>query len=105
MGYTVPQGHRYIPVFYGDADVDILKHLKFRFPVHTETLESWIKLMDDVTKAALIAILPLLWLDSYSLTQRSIGFAALVITGYFAQIFADLLRKHRDLLIRKDTSC
>ena len=85
--------------------MDILKHLKFSFPVHTETLESWIKLMDDVTKAALIAILPLLWLDSYSLTQRSIGFAALVITGYFAQIFADLLRKHRDLLIRKDTSC
>lgn len=105
MGYTIPQGHRYIPFFYGDADVKILKHLKFSFPVHTETLESWIKLMDDVTKAALIAILPLLWLDSYSLTQRSIGFAALVITGYFAQIFADLLRKHRDLLIRKDTSC
>ena len=85
--------------------MDILKHLKFSFPVHTETLESWIKLMDDVTKAALIAILPLLWLDSYSLIQRGIGFAALVITGYFAQIFADLLRKHRDLLIRKDTSC
>jgi len=105
VGYTIPQGHRYIPFFYGDADVKILKHLKFSFPVHTETLESWIKLMDDVTKAALIAILPLLWLDSYSLTQRSIGFAALVITGYFAQIFADLLRKHRDLLIRKDTSC
>ena len=105
MGYTVPQGHRYIPVFYGDADVKILKHLKFSFPVHTETLESWIKLMDDVTKAALIAILPLLWLDSYSLIQRGIGFAALVIAGYFAQMIADALRKHRDLLTGKDTPC
>ncbi len=81
------------------------KYLKFSFPLHKETLESWIKMLDDVTKAAMIAVLPLLWLNSHSLTERAIGVVVLAVIGYFAQISADKLRKHRDSLNRKDTSC
>lgn len=78
------------------------KYLKFSFPLHKETLESWVKLLDDVTKAAIIAVLPLLWINSHSLTERAVGVVVLAIIGYFSQIFADLLRKKRDSLTRKD---
>lgn len=82
-----------------------LKLFKFSFPLHKETLESWIKLLDDVTKAAMIAVLPLLWLNSHSLIERAIGVVVLVLIGYFVQVGADKLRKHRDSSTRKDTSC
>ena len=82
-----------------------LKYLKFTFPLHKETLESWIKILDDVTKAALIAVLPLIWLNSHSLTERGIGIVVLVLIGYIAQVVTDMLRKHRDSLTGKDSSC
>ena len=60
-GYTVPARAPVYPrFFYGETDVNFLKLFKFSFPLHKETLESWIKLLDDVTKAAMIAVLPLL---------------------------------------------
>lgn len=57
---------------------------------------------DDVTKAALIAALPLLWLDSHSLSDRAIGAVVLAVIGYFAQLTSDKLRKRIDKLTRKD---
>ncbi|ATD64951.1 hypothetical protein ACFPVS_02730 [Neisseria weixii] len=81
------------------------KYLKFSFPLHKETLESWIKLLDDITKAAMIAVLPLLWINSHSLAERAVGVVVLAAIGYFVQVCADKLRKHRDSLTRKDTSC
>ena len=85
--------------------MDFFKYLKFNFPLHKETLESWIKILDDVTKAAFIAVLPLIWLNSHSLIERGIAIVVLVLIGYIAQVFTDRLRKYRDSLTGKDSSC
>lgn len=50
-------------------------------------------------------MLPLFWLNSYSLTERASGVAVLALVAYFVQVYADKLRKYRDSLNRKDTSC
>ena len=105
-GDTLPRkGSVYPPLYYGDTDVGFLKYLKLRFPLHKETLESWIKILDDVTKAAFIAVLPLIWLNSHSLIERGIAIVVLVLIGYIAQVFTDRLRKYRDSLTGKDSSC
>lgn len=81
-----------------------LKLIKLSLPLHRQTLESWIKLLDDVTKAAMIAVLPLLWLSSYSITERSIGCIVLALVVYLTQMIADKLRKRCDSLTGKEES-
>lgn len=49
--------------------------IKPDLPFHKESIESWIKLLEDIGKTALLAMLPLFWLNSYSLTERASGVA------------------------------
>ena len=79
--------------------------IKPDLPFHKESIESWIKLLEDIGKTALLAMLPLLWLNSYSLTERASGVVVLALVAYFVQVYADKLREYRDSLNRKDTSC
>ncbi|EPI5682083.1 hypothetical protein IBS54_002203, partial [Neisseria gonorrhoeae] len=103
--YRIPTGHRYISLFHGDTDVKFFIFIKPDLPFHKESIESWIKLLEDIGKTALLAMLPLFWLNSYSLTERASGVAVLALVAYFVQVYADKLRKYRDSLNRKDTSC
>lgn len=103
--YRIPTGYRYISLFHGDTDVKFFIFIKPDLPFHKESIESWIKLLEDIGKTALLAMLPLLWLNSYSLTERASGVVVLALVAYFVQVYADKLRKYRDSLNRKDTSC
>ena len=105
-GYTVPVRASVYPLFYGDTDVKFLSKLKMQLPVHKSTLESWIKLLDDVTKAAAVAAIPLLlFFNSYSLFERIASVIVLGIIGYIAQVTADKLRRKIDSITGKDSSC
>ncbi|MBR7220180.1 hypothetical protein BCD57_00855 [Neisseria meningitidis] len=79
--------------------------IKPDLPFHKESIESWIKLLEDIGKTALLAMLPLFWLNSYSLTEHASGVAYVGRTQKPLTRFADKLRKYRDSLNRKDTSC
>lgn len=78
------------------------KFIKPDFPFHKGSLESWIKILDDVTKGALLAMLPLIWMESQSFVKRISAAAVLVCLVYFSQIFADFLRKYQDSENRKE---
>ncbi|SUA21547.1 Uncharacterised protein [Neisseria gonorrhoeae] len=105
VGYTVsPQGIGISP-FSWRYRCEIFIFIKPDLPFHKESIESWIKLLEDIGKTALLAMLPLFWLNSYSLTERASGVAVLALVAYFVQVYADKLRKYRDSLNRKDTSC
>lgn len=78
-----------------------MKFLKyFAFDtIHRETVEAWVKILDDITKAALIAVLPLFMImSSYSIYERFISAATLAVICYLCQLHADKLRKYREKL-------
>ena len=102
VGILFPARDRCIPHFYGDTDVGFLKYLKLRFPLHKETLESWIKILDDVTKASLLALLPLFLLSSQFSMEKFLGSVGLAVVAYFCQLSAELLRSKRSVLTKSD---
>ena len=103
-GYTVPARAPVYPrFFYGETDVNFLKLFKFSFPLHKETLESWIKLMDDITKGAVLGMLSLPWLDSQPTYGRILGMLCLPLVAYIAQLVANLLRTKGHALLSSDT--
>lgn len=85
--------------------MNFFKFIKPDLPFHKESIEAWIKLLEDIGKTALLGTLPLFWLSTYSLTERVFGLFVLALVAYFVQIYADKLRKYRDSLNRKDTPC
>jgi hypothetical protein len=83
--YRIPTGDRYISLFHGDTDVKFFIFIKPDLPFHKESIESWIKLLEDIGKTALLAMLPLFWLNSYSLTERASGVVVLALVAYFCK--------------------
>lgn len=71
-------------------------------PLNRETLDAWVKLLDDVTRAAVLGIASVLWLSTQSVINRIIAVVLLFAIICISQWLANYLRNNRSNLSGKE---
>ncbi|MDO4697430.1 MAG: hypothetical protein Q4A60_01940 [Pasteurellaceae bacterium] len=72
----------------------------FKRPINPESLESWVKMLDDLAKVALVTI-PVLLYGSNSVLFKVINALLLVAISYAILFISNQLRQHKSQLIQE----
>lgn len=69
----------------------------FHIPIEKESLEAWLKILDDVTKVAFVTI-PVILYGSGSVLFKIFNSLLLVLVALSLMFIADKLRRNKKLL-------
>lgn len=72
----------------------------FKKPLNQESLDSWCKILDDISKVAVLAIPVILYADK-PIAYRIVNGISLAICAYFCLYSADKLRKNKNKLTQE----
>lgn len=70
----------------------------FNVPLEPDTLDAWLKILDDIAKVAILA-LPVLVYGQGTLLFKIINTILLIVLTYICLKFGRSLRKNRDQLV------
>ncbi|WP_156956498.1 hypothetical protein [Stenoxybacter acetivorans] len=80
----------------------MIKKLIIPVPVPNDTLESWIKILDDATKASLLAVLAITWFGDGLFLAKLLNLLSCLMSGYGCAYGANYLRVNRAKLTIKE---
>lgn len=74
----------------------------YDLPVSKRIFDSWVKILDDASKAAFLAAGPYFWIGSGSFTQRFVNTLVLLLAAYVAQVFIFYLDKYESKIVKQE---